>query len=381
MINKIQIQRFKGLRNTPQLQLGKINLLTGANGRGKSSLCQVLLTLAQTWDAEAWDALLTHQGKWLNLGFYADVHYVYDKDSTIVFHILTDDVKEQVFKLQYDQSQTKPTLIELANAEVNGNSIMDTSGNSMGDFNSDFSSDFDISLSRLNDYPSLMALRNIHYVSANRLAASYREPLDENATKLHPDGSNVLSVLWNHRETGFLKEVEDLMDKILDGAEIHIEISANELVFTLNSAKDNTLFKPVNVGYGHGYVLSVITSLVIAKNNETLIVENPEAHLHPAAQAKLMNVIINYAIKKNLQVLVETHSDHILNTALLAVKNEDWRLSMKDLQILFFSGKQGVDGHFESMVQNLEITKDGHILNPPMHFFEQYAIDLEHLYF
>ena len=353
MIKELQIQRFKGIRNTPKLQIGKINLLTGANGRGKSSLCQVLLTLAQTWDAEAFDALLTYQGKWLGLGSYADVHYAYDSDSTIVFQIQTDDAKDYSFKLQYDQSRAKPTLIELANAEVNGVSIMDNSGNSMGDFNSDFNSDFDVSLS----------------------------PLDESAEKLRPDGSNVLSVLWNHRETGCLKELEDLMNGILDGAKIHFDISANELVFTLNSAKDDMLFKPVNVGYGHGYILSVIATLLIAKENDTLIVENPEAHLHPAAQAKLMNVVIDYANRKNLQVFIETHSDHILNTALLAVKNEKISLSINDLRILFFSGKQGVDGHFESIVQNLEITKDGHILNPPTHFFEQYAIDLERLYF
>lgn len=378
MIKELQIQRFKGIRNTPKLQIGKINLLTGANGRGKSSLCQVLLTLAQTWDAEAFDALLTYQGKWLGLGSYADVHYAYDSDSTIVFQILTDDAKDYSFKLQFDQSRAKPTLIELANAEVNGVSIMDNSGNSMGDFNSDFNSDFDVSLSRLTDYPSLMALRNIHYVSASRLAASYREPLDESAEKLRPDGSNVLSVLWNHRETGCLKELEDLMNGILDGAKIHFDISANELVFTLNSAKDDMLFKPVNVGYGHGYILSVIATLLIAKENDTLIVENPEAHLHPAAQAKLMNVVIDYANRKNLQVFIETHSDHILNTALVAVK--DRKLTTDDFQVMFFSGKMNADGHFEATVQNLEVTNGGHIIDAPSKFFEQYATDLEKLY-
>jgi predicted ATPase len=378
MIKELQIQRFKGIRNTPKLQIGKINLLTGANGRGKSSLCQVLLTLAQTWDAEAFDALLTYQGKWLGLGSYADVHYAYDSDSTIVFQIQTDDAKDYSFKLQYDQSRAKPTLIELANAEVNGVSIMDNSGNSMGDFNSDFNSDFDVSLSRLTDYPSLMALRNIHYVSASRLAASYREPLDESAEKLRPDGSNVLSVLWNHRETGCLKELEDLMNGILDGAKIHFDISANELVFTLNSAKDDMLFKPVNVGYGHGYILSVIATLLIAKENDTLIVENPEAHLHPAAQAKLMNVVIDYANRKNLQVFIETHSDHILNTALVAVK--DRKLTTDDFQVMFFSGKMNADGHFEATVQNLEVTNGGHIIDAPSKFFEQYATDLEKLY-
>lgn len=379
MIKGIQIERFKGLRQTPILELGKINLLTGANGRGKSSLCQVILTLAQTWDAEATNALLPN-GKWVKLGYYDDIHYVFDKDSTIKFHIVTNNAKDNDFEIVYDKSETKNTLIELVNVAVDGKSILDGSGNSMADSNSDFSSDFNIRLSRLSDYPSLTALRNIHYIGANRIAASYREELDENATKLFSDGSNVLSVLWNHRDQGCVKEVEDLMSSILDGAEIHIESSANELVFTLNSAKDTKLFRPINVGYGHSFILSAITALVIAKENDTLIVENPEAHLHPAAQAKLMKVIIDYAIKKNVQVFVETHSDHVLNTTLLAVKRNDYNLSADDVQVLFFSGDEGKDQHFESIVTNLEVTSEGHILNPPLQFFEQYAIDLRNLY-
>ena len=379
MIKKIQIERFKSLRRTPLLELGRVNLLTGANGRGKSSLFQVFLTLSQTWDKEAMNSLLAN-GKWVNLGLYADVHNVYDADTSIVFYIVTDNEGDNEFWLKYDRSNLKPTLIELSDAKVNGKSIFDSSGNTMGDFSPDFSSDFDISLSQLNDYPSLIALRRIHYIAADRKTAPYHETMDESAVDLTPNGSNVLSVLWNNRDQGVLTEVEGIMDGILDGSSFHIEPMANELVFTLNSAKDDVLFQPVNVGYGHGYILSVITALVIAKEEDALIIENPEAHLHPAAQAKLMNVIVDYAIKKKIQVFVETHSDHILNTSLLAVKNSDIDLSAKDMQVLFFSGHKGEDGHYESSVQNLEVTQEGHILNPPRQFFEQYATDLRDLY-
>ena len=109
-----------------------------------------------------------------------------------------------------------------------------------------------------------------------------------------------------------------------------------------------------------------------------IIVENPEAHLHPAAQAKLMNALIEMANRKNLQVFVETHSDHILNTSLLEVK--DGKLTTDGFQVLFFSGRTNEDGHFESTVQNLEVTKVGHIIDAPRMFFEQYATDLEKLY-
>lgn len=377
MIKEIQIKRFKGLRNTPLLKVGKVNLLAGANGRGKSSLCQVLLTLAQTWNAEAMDALLPN-GIWVKLGTYNDIHYVYDEDPTVIFHIVTDNSEYNNFNLVYSRSKSKDTLIELENATVNGKSILDNSGYSSNSNSSGDTKEPSISLSRLSDYPSLIALRQIHYVAANRIAVPYRETFDENASKLNPDGSNVLSVIWNHQDDGCLEKVEELTSGILDGAIIHIESSANELVFTLNSAKDDKLFRPANVGYGHGYVLSVITALTIAKENETLIVENPEAHLHPAAQAKLMNVIVGIANKKNLQVFVETHSDHVLNTALLAAKQGD--LNKDELQLLFFSGRVNEESHYETLVRNLIVSESGHIMNPPKQFFEQYATDLEKLY-
>ena len=49
MIKTIQIDRFKSLRHTLPAELGRVTLLTGANGRGKSSFCQALLVLSQTW--------------------------------------------------------------------------------------------------------------------------------------------------------------------------------------------------------------------------------------------------------------------------------------------------------------------------------------------
>ena len=377
MIKGIQIERFKGIRSTPMLKVGKVNVLAGANGRGKSSLCQVLLTLSQTWGEDAMDALLPN-GEWVELGTYEDIHYVYDNDPTILFHFVTDNSIDNDFLLVYNRSKSKATLIELENAIVNGKTIMDSSGYSSSGFTSGDSSELDISLSRLSDYPSLTALRHIHYVAANRVSAPYRESLKETALKLAPDGSNVLSVIWNHQDNGCIKEVEDLMKSILDGAEIHIEPSANDLVLSLNSAKDTRLFRPTNVGYGYSFILSVIVALTIAKKNETLIVENPEAHLHPAAQAKLMNVIIEMANRKNIQVFVETHSEHVLNTSLIAVKEKS--LSIEDFQVLFFSGRVNEEDHYESIVQNLEITQGGHILNAPQNFFEQYALDLEKLY-
>lgn len=60
----------------------------------------------------------------------------------------------------------------------------------------------------------------------------------------------------------------------------------------LNSHDGKDIFKPVNAGFGYSYVLPVIVAALMAKEGSMLIVENPEAHLHPAAQSRLMKFLI-----------------------------------------------------------------------------------------
>lgn len=71
-------------------------------------------------------------------------------------------------------------------------------------------------------------------------------------------------------------------------------------------------FTAQNVGFGISYVLPIVLALVKAKKGELIILENPEAHLHPRGQRK-MGELIARAAQGGVQVIVETHSDHILN--------------------------------------------------------------------
>ena len=91
-----------------------------------------------------------------------------------------------------------------------------------------------------------------------------------------------------------------------------------------------------------------------------------------------MNVMIEAATSRHIQLIVETHSDHVLNTALRAV-NEN-RLTVDELAVIFFSKSAGKENPSEAKVQNLEVNQLGHIMNPPKQFFEQYSIDLRALY-
>lgn len=67
-----------------------------------------------------------------------------------------------------------------------------------------------------------------------------------------------------------------------------------------------------NIGFGISYVLPIIVTGLIAKPDTIMVVENPEAHLHPSAQSKIGQFLAVIA-QSGVNVIVETHSDHVIN--------------------------------------------------------------------
>lgn len=382
MIKTIQIDRFKSLRHTLPAEMGRVTLLTGANGRGKSSFCQALLVLSQTWRRGWMDNLLPN-GVWKNLGEYDDIVNAFDQDKTIGFHITTDTEVDNDYMLLFKKNTSTPSVGEVDSVRVNGRPIHDDSGSSDSSSSDDEDGDDgseNILLASLSDFPALMSLQRMFYVAAERVAAPEGQPIDE-ATPfeyLAPNGSNVLKALWMNRESGCIEKVQELLERILDGGGLKLETDGSRVTLKINSVDDGSFYQPVNVGYGYSYILTLLTAMVLAPNDSFIIVENPEAHLHPSAQAKMMNEMIAVAKERRIQLIVETHSDHILNTSLRAVKEH--KLDLKDLQVLFFYNHTDDEEHVEARVQNLELNQMGHILNPPKQFFEQYSIDLRALY-
>lgn len=128
------------------------------------------------------------------------------------------------------------------------------------------------------------------------------------------------------------------INKIFQGAKIQVESIKGEdlLKLRINSDGKSSYFKPTNVGYGFSYSLPIIVTGLIAKPGEILIVENPEAHLHPYAQSILAK-FLSLVSASGVQVLVETHSEHILNGFRIAVKNSI--VSSKETNVLYFDNK------------------------------------------
>src|SRR5260370_36481781 len=78
-------------------------------------------------------------------------------------------------------------------------------------------------------------------------------------------------------------------------------------------------YGPTSVGFGITYALPIVVAVLSAHPGSLVIIENPEAHLHPRGQVK-MGELLCQASAAGIQILIETHSDHVLNGIRLAVQ-------------------------------------------------------------
>lgn len=116
-----------------------------------------------------------------------------------------------------------------------------------------------------------------------------------------------------------------------------------------------------DVGFGVSQILPVITLLQYVPEGSTVILEQPEIHLHPLAQANLADVLINAAYQRGVQVIVESHSEHLLLRLQRRVAEDE--LASKDLRLYFCGGTDGA-----SRLELLQMDMFGKIENWPEHF-------------
>ena len=107
-----------------------------------------------------------------------------------------------------------------------------------------------------------------------------------------------------------------------------------------------------DVGFGVSQVLPVITLLHYVPRGSTVLLEQPEIHLHPLAQAGLADVIVNAAVHRNVQVILESHSEHLLLRLQRRIAEE--RIEADKVSLYFCHAHGGV-----SEIERLELDMFG----------------------
>lgn len=379
MITELTLKNFKCFQQAKSFNFSKLNLLTGINGRGKSSVLQSLLLLSQSSRKNDGLADLILNGDHIELGNFEDVK---NSDSSrtedIVIGIKTKDLRFS--QVVFTFSENFEDEFALKTAEIN----VFVEDREVRRF---MKQGFSKPKAKV-DSQILLFLEEIHYIGADRLG-----PIKFIEKKSLPDflsvgprGENTINILANYQSeriqdihdnlylgkdaNHILQQTIEWMNYVLEGASIKIEgkeSSSSVLTMLLNNRRNAFNYKQTNVGYGYSYVLPIIVSGLIAEEGQILIVENPEAHLHPRAQSRIAEFLTRVS-SCGVQVFIESHSEHILNGLRTSVLSKEVSVKNDNLAIHYFNED------FTST--ELSMSVDGKISNWPIGFFDQQEIDL-----
>lgn len=124
-----------------------------------------------------------------------------------------------------------------------------------------------------------------------------------------------------------------------------------------------------DVGFGISQILPVLTICYYVPQGSTILLEQPEIHLHPSVQAGLADVFIDAVKHRGVQIILESHSEHLLRRLQRRLAEEN--INPDQLALYFVKMEKG-----ESRLQNLEVDAYGNILNWPPNFFGDELGDL-----
>lgn len=367
MISRLKLRDFK-IHSNLELRLGNMTILTGQNGMGKSSVMQSLLLLRQSCNPQVGITGLNLKGDLIDLGGANDIECHSSTDGVLDIRLLHGDSNELVFKFSYDVDsyETYLPVIEIKpNLEVMTQCPL-------------FTNNFQyISAFRLG--PQKGYERDTNIVQYQRQISKVNGQCEYAIHFLAYYGNKIHCIpelLYNKNDENDLLEtqVKRWMQHISPRVNIVVEPSGAD--FKLNykfGREENPMTEEmaaVNVGYGVTYVLPIILAVLSSKPGSLILIENPEAHIHPKAQAELMKLMMR-AAKAGIQIIIETHSDHIMNGALVAVVEEPETVDL--VRAYYF---QRDDKTHTSLPCELKLLKDGRIENPPKGFFDQIDIDM-----
>jgi predicted ATPase len=373
MITSLHLLNFKPFANQ-LLQFKKLTLFSGLNSTGKSSVMQSLLLLRQSYQQGLLpEKGLALNGYFVNIGTARDALFEGAKEDFIGFGIVWENNNKATWRFKYDREvdvlniDSEPVSSEVYKSNLFGNDFHYLQAERLGPRPFNEMSDYQVrQLGQLGIKGEYAA----HFLAINARAAI------PNSNLSHPDVKLKRQNLAQNanKSMDLIDQVEAWMGEISPGTRLKIDAKSDvDLMSFQYSYGDSNPYRATNVGFGISYTLPIIVAALASTPGTILLIENPEAHLHPKGQVK-MGELLALAASGGVQVVIETHSDHVLNGIRLAVHGG--KLDPKDVQLHYFQ-RQNQEQQAMTEVISPKIDRNGRIDRWPDGFFDEWDNSLE----
>ena len=371
MIIQIDLEKFKCF-DILRLPLSPLTLLSGANASGKSSVLQSLALLHQTMREAEWSRVLILNDVAVQLGTVLDV-----VDKLHGRHECSIGVADGESSYRWTFTGDRSDMsMAIERVVVDGVTL-------------DKPKQLRYLLPPENATSSLAKrLRDLTYITAERLGPRevYTVYDPQVAPVVGSAGEYTVSVLSAGHDKHIcpelvlpdyhptlLRQTEARMRVFFPGCGLDVQPvrQANAMTLGLRTSEATDFHRPVHAGFGLTQILPIVVASLSASRDDLILIENPEVHLHPAGQA-LMGQFMADVARAGIQVILETHSDHVLNGIRRAVKAG--RISSEHVAIHFFK-PQSSDG---AQVVSPILDTGGNIDTWPEGFFDQFDKDMNH---
>lgn len=369
MLSQIELRLFKCFEHL-LLPLARLTLLTGPNASGKSSVLQSLVLVHQTIRQNERASRLALNGAGVRLGRAPDVvNEVSGRDRFALG--LTDGGERVEWTFAGDRHEMSMAIEAL---NIRGEPVEPVP---------------ELRYLLPEDESTLQPLagrlRGLTYLTAARAAPQETYALADPHTVdvVGAQGEYGPSVLHWRRQKRVARtlalpegpevlfpQVEERMRTLFPGFRLDLrEVPGTSTVSVgLRTSDDTEFHRPTHTGFGLSQCFPIVVAALAATDRDLLLIENPELHLHPAGQARMGRFLAEVAAAGH-QVLLETHSDHVLNGVRRAVK--DGGLDSEDVAVHFFQSR----AEDRPQVVSPALDGDGRIDYWPPGFFDQFDRD------
>lgn len=368
MAKHLKLHNFKAFKDQ-QIDVRPLTVLSGLNGSGKSTTLQAIALLRQSMDAGFSNIKgLLLNGELVELGTGADILHDQHDDEIISIEVNNDDDSDYLsYKAAY---ASVADILPRISSFRRGNPIPGLYENSFQYLKAD-------RISPAVNYP-----KSHHVVSDRRFLGvrgeftahflnHFRDEVVAHNVRRHPT---------HNATSGLLSQVNAWLQELSPGARINIEEVPRTDFMRLEYSYGNTsgisgsnLFRSTNVGFGLTYSLPIIVACLASPAGSLIMIENPEAHLHPQGQIAMGELIARTA-STGVQILIETHSDHVLNGIRIAVKEKIIPSTSVGLNFFRRDNVSSQPIHLQP-----EISDNGRLSEWPDGFFDQWDKALDRI--